>query len=333
MRLRWLATAVIVTVLPGCDNVTWGGIDAHLTPPPAKGSEPVEAPAEAAAEGSTPLPALPDGPVLLAGRRDGSTGTLTVVGELAPGGLVPLPSEEEAPGFAAHFSEVRLAPGTEFVLFSEGVRVGRLTATETGTDARFCGTRPTVTGVVELRPGATGAQRLLALPVEAARDRGWEAFRSLQHDYDQRVASLALAGAAIGRVGAPWPPSVLEARADVQALRMPDDPGASVAATFLFQDALSIAPAGRASYALFVLGTNDGADYQPAYTWYQRVDDGGKAAPRYFNHLDWDGDGRSEVLLDVFGAERRWFAAITRQDGRWLRSFEDGCGADRTPTG
>lgn len=313
--------------------MTWGGTEMRLQAPPEKE---IAAPpgAVAAEEEAAPLPPLPEGPVLMAGLRDGGTATLTAVAELAPDALVPLTDEADAPGFARHFADSLLAPGTELLLFSEGVRVGRLTATESGVDDAYCGSRPQVTGVVELAPGAVGARRLLALPAAAAAGRGWEPFATHQHDYDQRVASLGLAGDAIRRVGAPWPPSVLEARADVQAFRLGDAPGESVAATFLFQDRLDVAPPRTASaYALFVLGTFDGSDYASAYTWYQRADDGGKGAPRYFNHLDWDGDGSSEILLDVFGAERRWFATLARRGGAWVRSFEDDCGAGGAPTG
>jgi len=34
-----------------------------------------------------------------------------------------------------------------------------------------------------------------------------------------------------------------------------------------------------------------------------------------------------EILLDVFGASRRWFAALEARDGEWVRSFEDACGS------
>ena len=51
-----------------------------------------------------------------------------------------------------------------------------------------------------------------------------------------------------------------------------------------------------------------------------------KAAPRYFDHLDWDGDGADEILLDVFGNDQRWFAALSRAEDGWVRSYQDSCG-------
>lgn len=325
MVRRWLTLAVIVTAPSGCDNVAWGGVDWRLAaPPPREAAAP-----SAAGEGEDadiPLPELPAGPVLLAGTRQGSTATLTVVAEIGTEGLVALPTEAEAPGFLGHFSRTRLAPGTEFILFSEGVRVGRLVASGTGTTDGFCQPRPTVTGTVEMVPAAANATRLMGLPAGAASNRPYQTHRSWTHDYDQRLASLALASQAIPAVGAPWPPSLLEARADLQAFSLPEA-GRGIASTFLFADRIAVAPPGTGAYSLFVLGTEGDDGYARAFTWYRRADEDGKGVPRYFDHLDWDADGVSEVLLDVFGAEGRWFAGLDRQGDGWLRDFQDPCGA------
>jgi hypothetical protein len=32
-------------------------------------------------------------------------------------------------------------------------------------------------------------------------------------------------------------------------------------------------------------------------------------------------------LLEVLGAERRWFAALGRSGGQWTRTFQDVCGS------
>lgn len=325
MVRRWLTLFVIVTAPSGCDNVAWGGVDVRLEAPPPKAQQPVDEAQEEAAS-DVPLPELPSGPLLLAGTRDGSNATLAVVAEIRPDGLAPLPSEAEAPGFAAYLARQRLGPGTHFVLFSEGVRVGRLTVGQNGSDARFCQPRPTVTGVVEMVPSAANATRLLAVSADAVAERPFQPHRSWSHDYDQRVASLTLAQAAIAELGAPWPPSVLEARADIQAFDLPDAARA-IAATFLYQDRLAVARPGDGAYSLFVLGTESDGDYVRSFTWYRRADQDGKGAPRYFDHLDWDGDGASEILLDVFGAEGRWFAALDRGAAQWTRSFQDPCGS------
>jgi len=326
MRRRWLLLAVILTVPSGCDNVSWGGVDVRMQAPPPQAEVRPEAEEEAPPE--VALPPLPDGPILLAGSRDGDTATLTVVGEVRGDGLGALPSEAQAPGFLAHFTRSLLAPGTELVLFAEGARVGRLTVTETSQDDRFCSPRAQVTGVVELVPGASAARRLLALTDTAAVRRPYTEFRTRDHDYDQRVASLALAQEAIPVVGATWPPSLLESRADIQAFRMPDASGPSVAATFLYGDRLAVGAAtAEGAYSLFVMGTSGGRGYRSAYVGFRRPAVEGKGVPRYFGHLDWDGDGDSEILLDVFGAESRWHASLGQRGGSWVQTFEDPCGA------
>ena len=325
MVRRWLTLAVIVTGLSGCDNVAWGGTDVRLQPPPEKERpDPADLPE---AEPEIPLPDLPEGPVLLAGLRNGSEATLVVVGEIRPDGLAPLSTEEEAPGFLAHFSEQRLAPGSQFVLFSQGVRIGRLTATGSGTDERFCQARPTVTGIVEIVPDAANARNVLALPADAASDRPYDTHRSWAETEDVRRASLAMGSQAVPAVGAPWPPSLLESRADLQAFRLPEAEGLTIASTFLYGQRLAIEEPGANAYSLFVMGTEAETGYRREYTWYRRADGDGKGAPRYFEHLDWDGDGASEVLLDVFGSDSRWFAGLELVGGDWDRTFQDPCGA------
>jgi hypothetical protein len=138
-----------------------------------------------------------------------------------------------------------------------------------------------------------------------------------------------MAGAVLPEVGAPWPPSLLEARADVQVFQLPEGEGPTIASTFLYNDQLSVGEPGDRAYALFVMGTRSAAGSDAGFTWYRRAENG-KGAPRYFDHLDWDGDGSSDVLLDVLGSASRWFAGVSKRGDAWVRTFEDPCGA---PTG
>lgn len=320
MRKHLLAIALILTGAPGCDNVGWGGIDVELAPPPeASGGQAVEVD-QPISEGPTKVP----GPVLLAGTRDGERGTFVVVGEVAGNALRTFPDA----AFPQDTERLRrlTAPGSEWILFSEGVRVGRLITELVGPARDFCGGRLAVTGLVELVPSAAEAERLLALPTADAATRPHEAYRELQHVYDQRVASLTIAGDAIPRYGAPWPAlGTLDARDHIQAFQLRGAPGQSVAATFVSGDELRVGPAGSGAWALFVIGQEQGGTYREAYTWYRSAAQEGKGIPRYFDHLDWNGDGTDEILLDVFGESGRWFAALARRDGSWVRTFQDGC--------
>ena len=165
--------AVILTVASGCDNVGWGGVDVNLKPPRTKAKLAAETPGPAAfaAEESEALPELPNGPILLAGRRSGSEATLTVVGEIQGDAIGAFVSDSEVPGFRDRFTAELLAPGSEWVLFAQGVRVGRLTATSAGLNEEYCVPRPTISGVVELVPSAIGVELLMALPAQAAAPR------------------------------------------------------------------------------------------------------------------------------------------------------------------
>ena len=328
MRRKSLAIAVILTVASGCDNVSWGGVDVSLKPPRTRAELTAEAqgPAASVAEEENALPELPDGPILLAGRRSGSAATLTVVGEIRGDAIGAFASDEDVPGFRDRFTTELLAPGSEWVLFAQGVRVGRLTATATGLDEDFCVPRPTISGTVELVPYAATAERFLALPASVVSDRAYDPYEAHSRDRNQGIASTRLASAAIPRLGAAWPPDgVLSARADIQAFRMPGTPTEAIAATFMYRDQLDMSAARPGAYSLFLMGRASAEGYAPAYIWYRPVDSEGKGAPRYFDHLDWDGDGTEEVLLEVFGSERRWFAGLAQRSGTWVRTSEDAC--------
>jgi hypothetical protein len=322
MRKHLLALALIITVAPGCDNVGWGGIDLDIGPPPESAPQPV---VEEEPEEATPAPLPPIGPVLLAGVRDGERADFVVVGQVDADALRPFPDSASARDLD-QLAEVS-APGTEWIVFSEGVRIGRLIVERSGPAADFCGSRMAISGIVEVVPPAAGAERLLALPAEHASTRPREAYAEIAHVYEQRVATLSIAGEAIPRVGARWPAlGVLDARGHIQAFQLRNTMGQSVAATFLVDDVIGVAPPGAGAYSLFIIGQQVGNQYREAFTWYRDAQAEGKGVPRYFDHLDWNNDGTDEVLLDVFGATDRWFATLSRRDGAWVRSYEDPCG-------
>ncbi len=321
MRKHLLAIALILTGAPGCDNVGWGGIDVELAPPPGAS----ESPAVEVAPSTTDDPTRVPGPVLLAGIRAGERGTFVVVGEVSGSGLRTYPD----PAFPQDAERLQrlTAPGSDWVLFSEGVRVGRLTTELVGPARDFCGGRLAVSGLVELVPSAAGVERLLALPAAAAGARPHEAYRELAHTYEQRVATLAIAGDAIPRYGAAWPDlGTLDARDHVQSFQLRGASRPSVAATFVSGDKASVGPAGSDAWALFIVGEEVDGAHREMYSWYRSAAQEGKGVPRYFDHLDWDGDGTDEILLDVFGASARWFAALAHGEDGWARTFQDGCG-------
>jgi hypothetical protein len=320
MPKHLLAIAVILTVATGCDNVAWGGIDVELKRPPV--SETAEAVVDSVIDTG---PVNIDGPLLLAGVRDGQRAAFALVGEVLSDGVHSFPAAE-FPGDTARLARMT-AVGSEWILFSEGVRVGRVTVDRVAPASAFCGTRQELSGVVELAPAASEATRFLALPAVDARERPFGEFRQPDQTFQQRVASLNIGGDLLRGVGATWPADTLRyARHDIQSFRIGAD-RPFFAATFMYQDALEIRRPRQGAYALFFIAEEQGGAYREEFNWYRSVATEGKGAPRYFDHLDLDDDGSDEILLDVYGSERRWFAVLSRTDGSWRRTFQDPCGS------
>jgi hypothetical protein len=189
-------------------------------------------------------------------------------------------------------------------------------------------------GVPELIPAAAGATRFLALARGSEPDapHAEGAFPRVLDSH--RQASRLLAQTAIMQQSALWPDDLDDARADLVVTRTGPDVEPSVASTFMFRDRLAVEDPGTpVAYSLFVLGSPRAARYGIDYVWYRRVGDDGKGAPRFFQQFDWDGDGRSEVLLEVLGASSRWAAVLENADGEWSAVYEAGCDPEAGPSG
>ncbi|HUF83551.1 MAG TPA: hypothetical protein VMQ81_03055 [Acidimicrobiia bacterium] len=312
---------MILTVATGCDNVAWGGIDVAVEAPGHAEAGPDGEGAEAS---EIEPPPTPVGPILLAGTRQGSSLTLAPVGMLVDDRLTPLPAASDS---AAHRATVgRLRPGSEWVLFASGARVGTATARAVARDAELCEADVTLTATPELIPAAAATERFLALPAEDA--EGWPSpqYVRLDHTYNQRVASLNLSAAAVPRVGAAWPSGgMLATRRDIQAFRPLGAEAPSIAASFVIADGLNTLAPANGAYALFLLFEERPAGFQETFLWYRPAAQG-KAVPRLFQHLDWDGDGTDEVLLEVFGEGRRGWVGLERgADQAWTVAYRSPC--------
>lgn len=329
LAFRTVATAVILIALAGCDNVTWGGFQLSLqgsasndrSPPEAEDGEVVDEP---------PLPETPGGPVLFLVQREvgaeGGAGSLIPLARISGDSLLPIVDDEGRPGFPSDFDTEQLSEGSTFTLFAEGTRVGSFRAgADVSVDSTYCFERPRARGRVEIVPEAAGASAFLALRRDAGDAFEYGPFQALESDYDQRVASLSIAGDLIPRLSASWPPSVLEAREDLRIFALDGDPRGAIAVTFMHRDALAVGAAPQDSYALFFVARNGESGYVPEYVWY-RPSEAGKAAPRFLGHFDWDRDGSDGIVLEVQGAEKRWFAAAGPRRGAWQTLFEDPCG-------
>ena len=318
MRRHLLATAAILTVASGCDNVAWGGVEMELMPPPAaEPGTPADAPPEAA-----PPPPEVARPLVLAGTRQAASATLVVVGELGDSAVVAATPTSLASG---------ATEGSEWVLFADGVRVGSMRAESVAPAEAYCPATPALSGTIELVPSAAALERFIALPA-AEVDVAHEPHRAIDHQYDQRVASLTYAQEAIPRIGAPWPEGgVLPTRQDIQAFQPQGADAPTLAASYVYRDGFTVGAPAAGAYALFNLTGREGGQYRETFLWFQSADSVGKGVPRYFGHTDLDQDGAGEVLLDVFGADRRWHAVLEQTAGGWTRSYESPCGTGTSP--
>jgi hypothetical protein len=291
----------------------------ELLPPPA--AEP-GTPAEAAPSVEPARPLEVARPLLLAGTRDDATATLVVVGELSGAGVVAATETSLASG---------ATEGSEWVLFADGVRVGRMTAASVGPAGAYCPSTPALTGMLELVPSAAALERFIALPA-AEVDVPHEPHRALQDVYDQRLASLTFAQEALPRLGVQWPEGgVLPTRQDIQAFQPAGTDAPTLAASYVYRDGFTVGDPAVGAYALFNLSSRQGGQYRETFQWFQAADSLGKGVPRYFGHFDWDGDGEGEVLLDVFGSDGRWHAVLEQTGNGWTRAFESSCGNATPP--
>jgi hypothetical protein len=322
--LRWPIVVGILMATFGCDNVSWGGFDLRLRGPGADSVTTVEDPAHA----EVPDSALSLGPLVYAGFRSGNRAEVVPVAEITALGLAAIPDGPEGDELNRRILQARLRPGAELTVFHQGARVGAFVVEDTTVvSGDFCRPRPQALGRLLLVPEAAGVQQFLALERARGVRYRFGSFTDLSSVYDQRVASLNLAAEAVPLVGAPWPPSLLDIRQDLQILDLPGTEAPAVMATFLHQDQLAIGRPPPQAYALMVLGEPEGPRFRLTYTWYRPVATEGKGAPRYFSRLDWDGDGSDEILLEVLGSDSRWFAAIDRGPSGWSTTYQDPCGA------
>jgi hypothetical protein len=321
---RIAAALLIVLAVSACDNVEWGGVEVALQPPPEKIDTTAVADSTVTEEPDGPV--LPDGPAVFMGERlEGNRVRIRPVAEIGQDTLMTLPRDVDMPGSTELFARERMARGTAFTLFAEGSRVGTVRIDSLATQPGLCSPVPVGFGTLEMVPDANEATRFIAVSSSVAGDRPYTPFVAPDHTLDQRTAAVELVTEAIRELDATWPGAVLDMRADFQALPMDGDPEGAFAGTFLYQDALRIGESlTEAAYDLFILGVRNGSRYRAGYVDYRPVTRG-KAAQRFFESADWDGDGEVEILVELFGTQARWMMALDRREGTWYRAFEESC--------
>lgn len=325
------AASVIVIFLAGCDNVSFGGADVAVVPPPPRA---VAADEEGVAEAGTQE--LPGSPVLFYVARTADGAVMTPVGTIQGDSLGAIHTGGDAETFAGRFVAEFMRAGSEFTLFHRGRRAGTFIINDTSMPEQgACPALPLATGALELPPNVPATEFLAMARADAPVVAGREAPPETTGRMRNIVAPI-LAERIMRRRGAELPGSWPRANAQVLAFPAANLPDPGFTATFLVGDVLGVgAPTGRSHSTFFIaVPTQDQTGYDTVYVSHRNYAQQGKAAPRVVDYLDWTRDNQPELLMQVYGEDRMWFEAVGRgRDGAWRTTFSDRCeeGGRRLP--
>lgn len=315
---------LMVSALPGCDNVSWGGADVAVVPPPPGGGGGPRTP-EDEVMATEPLP---QGPILYYVARTAGQALMTPVAQLAEDSLIPLRGTSDARVFANRFVAEHLRQGSEFDLFTRGARVGTFVVQSAQLPAQdVCPLLPVARGVLELGVAADSVNEFLAIakpysPSVAAR-------RTSAPETSGRMRFVApiLAERMLRTRNAELPGNWQAAMEQVYAIPASGRAEAGFASTFLVGDDFGTGNDDQ-GYALFFLAmpTMSQTGWDTVYVDYRNYAETKKAAPRVIDYLDWTRDDQVELLLQVYGTQDTWFEAVSRDpEGRWRRVLYDRC--------
>lgn len=325
-RLRLGAPAAVAALnlilLAGCDNVSWGGAEFAVIPPPPKAAD--------LAEGGTPGASgeLPTGPVLGYVRRTAEGAVLVPVGEVSGDTLRRLGSPTEPDRYWTRFVGAELRRGAEFVLYAQGRRAGTFVIQESGLPRPgVCPALPEARGLTELVGDAGGAVEFLALPERFA--------PSAREPLDSALFRTARTRSIVGPIlaermlrarQAQLPGSWQSAMRQTVPFPAGETRDLAFSATLLVDDSLGLG-ADDTGYSLFFIAIPDpgATGYDTAFVRFRDYATAGKAAPRVIDFLDWDRDGESELLLQVYGTQRAWFEAVGKVGEEWRTIYELRC--------
>ncbi|MBW3572974.1 MAG: hypothetical protein KY467_17905 [Gemmatimonadetes bacterium] len=314
-----VAAPLIVTALAACDNVEWGGATVQVVTPPPPGAGEADLPDPGTFAGL----GLPTGRVLFHVRRNADgTAHMTPVAEISGDSLrsIRKPAGVAPEAYEQRFRQAVMDLNTEFVLFRRGAEVGALTVKAPG-PVTSCGV-PTSTGQVSTVAAAAGESEFLAFRRGLGPQVRGEYSPPQVEGTIQRYASL-LAERLVLQNGLQRPRSWPGAQRDLQALNVVRGGQAEMAATYLVGDNLGVGPADPEGYSVFYLASYEQrAGYTPFYTEVRDYDKTGKGAPKLVDHLNWNGEGEGEILIQVFGTRESWYEAVSRDGGTWRKVWE-----------
>jgi hypothetical protein len=325
-----IAVCVILILVPGCDNVSWGGVDVVLRPPPPPPSAPL--PDAELEPDERPLEPLELGSLVYLVDRSGASGRFVPVAIWEDGAYQPLPDVGETPDLLPRFPLQRWEEGTEFALMDRGMRAGTLVSDgSVEADTTFCQARPAGRGAVELRPGAEGGQTFLAVRkadavISAISPRPLRAdpHPGPGNAANRQANALSAARVLIPRAEIPWPPSIPGIFREARSFTLADGEEA-ISASFVFGDDLSVGSPATTGYGFLTLIRQDGDQWRPFWSWFQQAQQG-KAFPRLRAAAFLQEEGEADLLLEVFGVETRWLAILGEREGEWGLRYQDECG-------
>ncbi len=320
--LRFLPV-LCVLALVGCDNINWGGVEFAIVPPPEVNVTPATG---TGMGGEDVAERMPEGPVLYYVARSADGALMMPVGEIAGDSMLPIRARGDAQAFAQRFIGDHLRQGSEFVLFSNGRRVGTLVVDAAEPPAAgTCPALPRARGSMELATGADQISEFIAIANPYAPEIRRRAGAPVEVSRTMQVLSPILAEKMIRARRAPLPGNWQSAMEQLRPIPVSgaSDPG--FATTFLVSDTLGRG-ADNEGYSLFFVGVPAQFSYDTVFVQYTNYAEAGKAAPRIVDFLDWNRDDQPDLLLQVYGINDVWFETVGKtQSGKWRRTFRDRC--------
>jgi hypothetical protein len=324
-RLVSVTVILILAATSACDNVSWGGVDIHVVPPP---------PAAVGVPGTADLDIgeqrMPQGPVLYHVIFDGVRATMTPIGELDGDTLRSVGVQANGEAYARRFIAERLRSGAEFTLFHNGLRAGTFIVQDAEPlTGGTCEGIARATGVLELTAETDVPREFLALARFFAPPTPRQHDVSLQVDRRMQIVGPILAERLLRARGAQLPGNWQRAMAQIQPFPVGRTRDVAFTATLLVGDTLGPGPAGQTgvAHSLFFIAGPSAAQtgWDTTFVRFANYPDMGKQAPRVVDFLDWTRDGAVELVLQVWGADSFWYEAIGRSGGRWTPIFRDPC--------
>jgi hypothetical protein len=319
MRISWYILGFVALTSTACDNIGWGGMEFAIVPPPPVGGTPATGRAE-------PGERLPDGPVLYYVRNSSNGGIVMPVGEISGDSMLPIRAQGDPAPFAQRFVGEHLRQGAEFVLFRNGSRVGTLLVQSAQLPAPgTCPALPRAIGTMELVPGADTIPEFLAIAGQYAPEIRRRSGAPLAVSRTMQVLGPILAEKMIRARQAPLPGNWQRAMKQLRPIPVSGSPEPGFAASFVVGDSLGLG-GDNEGYSLFYVGVPAQFSFDTVFVQFSNFAQGGKAAPRIIDFLDWNRDDQPELLLQVYGIRDAWFETVGRnQRNVWRRTFQDRC--------